>query len=130
MRKNDNHIISEAVNSMNKVNCCPVCGNDKLSYQVTKELIPKKLTAFETIILLLIPFIGWIILATSHNKKVIGNATYAICNRCGNTWAIKVDKDKPSTIRRLLPIIFLVLLLILLGKLLFMYLMSNHLIFS
>ena len=97
--------------------CCPICGNNNLSYQIVKELIPTKLTVFEVIILLMVPFIGWIILATNSSHGKIGNATYALCNQCGKSWIIAKDEYKASVFMRIIfPIIliFIIIFLILL----------------
>ncbi|MDD6490553.1 MAG: hypothetical protein PUG48_12220 [Clostridia bacterium] len=92
-KKNDNHIISEAINSMNKVNCCPRCGSSNISFNLALEEKERGsgegcfLSYIVMVLLLFIPVLGWILLfAMFHEKKGTVRVTYALCNNCGNSW--------------------------------------------
>lgn len=113
MEKKDNsHLVSEALNRMEHKRICPICGNDNLSYQIVKELIPQKLTVFQIIVLLMIPVIGWVLLAANNSRGKIGNATYALCSKCGKSWIVEKDGIKSSAFMRIVFPIILIFIIV------------------
>ncbi|HIR03148.1 MAG: hypothetical protein U0M23_03815 [Acutalibacteraceae bacterium] len=70
---------------------CPNCGGSEFTMQAVAEMQKRGcLTVLLYIILILIPVIGWIVLAFLLRGRKSKTVTYAICQKCG----YKIEADK------------------------------------